>query len=337
MPKTTEELYQELLEQGRQQQQQAQDYLNAYDNRGQFSYDAANDPLYQSLKNQYVHQGRRAMEDTMGQSAWLTGGYGSSYSQSVGNQAYNEYLTQLNAQIPGLAQQARANWDAEGNRLLDRYNLALNAANTAYGQARDALGDLRYDQEYNDNRAYQQWQMDRANQGDAYDRAMMLIQMGRMPDEASLQAAGLNAADAKWMADYYAKMLAQQQAGSGRSSGGGGGGGGYGYQPTPGTDESTNPMQTSNPLFDVISNAVQTVQGGTADALNYMEPRIALTAAARNGNIDEAYRILDQMDGQISDAEMQELIKYFEKLFGTKWGSNKPSHGPGGTWKAETQ
>ena len=51
MPKTTEELYQELLEQGRQYQQQAQDYLNAYDNRGNFSYDAANDPLYQSSQS----------------------------------------------------------------------------------------------------------------------------------------------------------------------------------------------------------------------------------------------------------------------------------------------
>lgn len=215
MPKTTEELYKELLEQGKQYQQQANDYLSAYDNRGQFSYDAENDPMYQSLKNQYVHQGRRAMEDTMGQAAGLTGGYGSTYAQGVGNQAYNEYLTQLNGQIAGLAQQARANWDAEGDRMLDRYNLALNAANTAYGQARDALGDIRYDKEYADSQAYQQWQMNRADQSDARSYAEMMIKMGLMPSSDVLAAAGWSEADVKRMVDYYKQMQAQAASGGG--------------------------------------------------------------------------------------------------------------------------
>ena len=226
MPKTTEELYKELLEQGKQYQQQANDYLSAYDNRGQFSYDAENDPMYQSLKNQYVHQGRRAMEDTMGQAAGLTGGYGSTYAQGVGNQAYNEYLTQLNGQIAGLAQQARANWDAEGDRMLDRYNLALNAANTAYGQARDALGDLRYDKEYADSQAYQQWQMNRADQSDARSYAEMMIKMGLMPSSDVLAAAGWSEADVKRMVDYYKQMQAQAASGGGYSSGGSRGSGG---------------------------------------------------------------------------------------------------------------
>lgn len=225
MPKTTEELYKELLEQGKQYQQQANDYLSAYDNRGQFSYDAENDPMYQSLKNQYVHQGRRAMEDTMGQAAGLTGGYGSTYAQGVGNQAYNEYLTQLNGQIAGLAQQARANWDAEGDRMLDRYNLALNAANTAYGQARDALGDIRYDKEYADSQAYQQWQMNRADQSDARSYAEMMIKMGLMPSSDVLAAAGWSEADVKRMVDYYKQMQAQAASGGIRSGGGSGGGG----------------------------------------------------------------------------------------------------------------
>lgn len=220
MPKTTEELYKELLEQGKQYQQQANDYLSAYDNRGQFSYDAENDPMYQSLKNQYVHQGRRAMEDTMGQAAGLTGGYGSTYAQGVGNQAYNEYLTQLNGQIAGLAQQARANWDAEGDRMLDRYNLALNAANTAYGQARDALGDLRYDKEYADSQAYQQWQMNRADQSDARSYAEMMIKMGLMPSSDVLAAAGWSEADVKRMVDYYKQMQAASASGGRYSSDG---------------------------------------------------------------------------------------------------------------------
>ncbi|MEE3458732.1 MAG: hypothetical protein VZQ75_02635, partial [Candidatus Faecousia sp.] len=196
MPKTAEEIYKELIEKGNAAQQQANDLLSQIDNRPAFQYDAATDPLYQSYKDQYVHQGKRAMEDTMGQAAGLTGGYGSTYSQSVGNQAYNEYLTKLSAQIPVLAQQARAAYDAEGQRMMDRYNLALNEANTAYAQGRDALGDIRYDQEYADKIAYQDWQkqqaeLDRQQQqqqwdykvsqeskSQAYEMAMQMISTG---------------------------------------------------------------------------------------------------------------------------------------------------------------
>lgn len=226
MPKTTEELYKELIEKGNSAQQKANDILTQIDNRPAFQYDAASDPLYQSYKNQYVHQGKRAMEDTMGQAAGLTGGYGSTYSQSVGNQAYNEYLTKLNSQIPVLAQQARSAYDAEGQRMMDRYNLALNEANTAYAQGRDALGDMRYDQEYADKIAYQDWQkqqqqkqwdynVQQDTQNHSYNLAMQMIQSGQVPDAGMLQAAGIDAAYAKKMASWYARQLAG--AGGGRS------------------------------------------------------------------------------------------------------------------------
>ena len=277
MPKTTEELYQELLEQGRQYQQQAQDYLNAYDNRGNFSYDAANDPLYQSLKNQYVHQGRRAMEDTMGQAAGLTGGYGSTYAQGVGNQAYNEYLTQLSAQIPGLAQQARANWDAEGDRMLDRYNLALNAASNAYGQARDALGDIRYDKEYADSQAYQQWQMNRADQSDARSYAEMMIKMGLMPSSDVLAAAGWSEADVQRMVDYYKGLQ--------NASGGSGSGDYWKYLQNPQGDDTTKGHTVT--IYDILNGVV----GATGEFLQGVE------APFQN----------------ITDAQVNELYKYAQE------------------------
>lgn len=76
---------------------------NLYDqlmNREKFSYNFNADPMYQMYKEQYTQQGRQAMEDTMGQAAALTGGYGSSYSQTAGQQTYQNYLTQLNNMIP---------------------------------------------------------------------------------------------------------------------------------------------------------------------------------------------------------------------------------------------
>ena len=52
--------------------------------RPAFSYDPASDPVYNSYAQSYQRRGRLAMRNTMGQAAALTGGYGSSYAQSVG-------------------------------------------------------------------------------------------------------------------------------------------------------------------------------------------------------------------------------------------------------------
>ena len=70
---------------------------------GQFTVvEEGKDPMYGALKDQAVKNGRMAMLDTQAQAANLTGGYGSSYAQSVGHQAYNSYLQQLGDRIPEL-------------------------------------------------------------------------------------------------------------------------------------------------------------------------------------------------------------------------------------------
>lgn len=108
--------------------------LNAlYDqimNRKPFQYDLNGDLLYRQMADQYTQLGQQAMRDTMGQAAALTGGYGNSYAQQVGNQAYQQYLTYLNEQIPSLYDRAYNVWQNEGDRLLERYQLA--AAHPGY-------------------------------------------------------------------------------------------------------------------------------------------------------------------------------------------------------------
>ena len=75
------------------------DLYDRISTRPAFTYDVAKDPLYQQYKDQYVQQGKLAMKDTMGQAAALTGGYGSTYGQQVGQQAYDAYLQKLSAAI----------------------------------------------------------------------------------------------------------------------------------------------------------------------------------------------------------------------------------------------
>lgn len=85
------------------------------------------DPLYRQYAAMYQKQGQQAMKDTMGQAAALTGGYGSSYASTAGNQAYQQYLGQMNDRAAELAALARQQYDQEGSNM--RANLsALQAA-----------------------------------------------------------------------------------------------------------------------------------------------------------------------------------------------------------------
>lgn len=134
-------------------QSQYEDRLNQlYEsimNRDKFSYDFNADSMYQLYKDQYTQSGKRAMQDTMGQAAALTGGYGSSYGQSVGQQTYQNYLQELNDMIPTLRNQAYQEYQQEGQDLLNKYNITSDAYNREYGQYRDDVSDWQSDRGFN--------------------------------------------------------------------------------------------------------------------------------------------------------------------------------------------
>ena len=114
-------------------------------NREAFSYDFNADQMYQMYKNNYMQQGETAMQDTMGQAAAMTGGYGSSYGQSVGQQTYQGYLQQLNNMIPELRNQAYQQYRDEGEDLRSKYNITTDAYDREYGQYRDDVSDWQSD------------------------------------------------------------------------------------------------------------------------------------------------------------------------------------------------
>ena len=89
-------------------------------NRPEFSYNLNEDALYQQLLDSYTNQGRMAMMDTMGQAATLTGGYGNSYAQGVGQQAYQQYIQGITDQIPDLYNMALNQYLAEGDAMNDQ-------------------------------------------------------------------------------------------------------------------------------------------------------------------------------------------------------------------------
>lgn len=113
----------------------------AISTREPFRYDLGRDTLYAQYREQYRNLGQLAMMDTMGRAAALTGGYGSSYSQAAGQQAYNGYLQKLNDLVPELYRTAREQYDAEGRRLTDRYALVRARDQDDYSRYRDSVSD----------------------------------------------------------------------------------------------------------------------------------------------------------------------------------------------------
>ena len=108
-------------------------------NQGDFQYRLSGDALYRQYRNQAVKNGQRAMEDTMGRAAALTGGYGSSYAQNVGQQAYAQQLDALGDKIPALYRLAMEQYKLRAQGLQDRYRLLGDAENQAYRRYTDSL------------------------------------------------------------------------------------------------------------------------------------------------------------------------------------------------------
>ena len=131
-----------------QWQSQLDEAINKILNREKFSYDLNGDALYQQYKDKYIQQGKMAMADTMGQAAAMTGGYGNSYAASVGNQAYQASLQQLNDIVPELYQMAYDRYNQEGQDLYNQYAMLGERENADYGRYRDSVSDWQAERDY---------------------------------------------------------------------------------------------------------------------------------------------------------------------------------------------
>lgn len=148
-------------------QSQLNEIIQQIQNREKFSYDLNADALYQQYKDQYTTQGKLAMMDTMGQAQAMTGGYGNSYAQSVGQQAYQGYLQQLNDKIPELYQLALSQYNKEGDDMYDQASLIAGMEEQDYGRYRDQMSDyyteldrLTEDSRYKGEQEYSKWAND---------------------------------------------------------------------------------------------------------------------------------------------------------------------------------
>ena len=122
-----------------QWQGQADGVLSEIKNRGPFAYDAARDPNYRQAVDQYVRLGRKAMMDTQGRAAAMTGGYGNSYAQAAGQQTYGEYLQALASRMPQFQDMAMKRYELNGKQLMDRYHALSDREKAAYDRYEKTL------------------------------------------------------------------------------------------------------------------------------------------------------------------------------------------------------
>jgi len=117
--------------------------MQKYGSQAPFNYDINGDMLYQQMKDQYIRNGQRAMMDAQGQASAMTGGYGSTYAQGVGQQQYNQHLEALNNNIPALYDRQYQQYRDQRGDMLNQFNMAGNLENTNYGRYRDTVGDWK--------------------------------------------------------------------------------------------------------------------------------------------------------------------------------------------------
>lgn len=187
-------------------------------------------------------------QDTAGQTAALTGGYGSTYGAMAAQQSYDNYLAGLNDIVPQLEQQAYGRYadeladkynqlgayQGEENRLYNQYLDSLSQYNTdrnfTYTALQDAVSQNNYENEfdrslYENDRDYslaeEQWTLQQKQQ--AIENALAT------GDYSALQELGYDTSYLSLMQDAdlaqaraaIAKLNGTSSAAGGTSSSGG--------------------------------------------------------------------------------------------------------------------
>lgn len=230
-------------------------------NPKKFSYSFKDDPMFRYYADLYTQKGKQAAQDTMGQAAALTGGYGNSYAQSAADQAYQQYLLSLYEKGDQFRQEAYDRYRDQRADTYNQFNTLQAADQVDYGRYRDAYADWEnerayqtdmynnlYNREYGEfsddwNRNMQQnqfdWDQATYNQKVNQDYALAILANGQMPSDDMLAAAGLSKEDAML-------LMAQLGVDAGGSGGGGGGRGSSGKKQDMGTMDADSKLKNQN-------------------------------------------------------------------------------------------
>lgn len=181
-------------------------------NRPKFSYtaeDMTNDDLYKMYRDQYMRQGNLAMRDTMGNAAALTGGYGNTYASAAGQQAYDNYVAQLNNKALDFYDRAYQRYNDEGQNLYNQMNVVTGLDNTDYQRYRDTVSDYYNDLNYYNGRYNQEYGYD-------YGQYQDQVAADQWAQEFAFQKQQAAQEQANWEAEMALRRQAAASSGGGR-------------------------------------------------------------------------------------------------------------------------
>lgn len=248
------------------------DYANYHD----FDFDVNKDAFYKDAVEQYKKLGKLAMDDTIGKASAMTGGYGNSYAQSVGQQAYQGQLDNLNDVALDLY-----------DRALERYKMGKS---DLYDQI-TMLEDERVN-EYNEKLTNREHYLE-----NLYND--MEIAKGEyealLPEESSLEDDKLGADLLKILSenpeiyDEYPQLFNKYLKGD------------TSYYPTVDTDtEDETPKETQNTQRFIE-------RYGDKEGYKLTGQSESEYKAKMEQDLTNFYR-----DGRISDAELRWLLEYYD-------------------------
>lgn len=207
--------------------------------------DANYKTLYDLYNQSYQQNANRAARDAMGSLAAMTGGYGNTYAQTAGSQAYDTIMQGMNDNNINLANLA---YNMYLDDLKDQYNQLsavtgleqadyakyLDEWNQNYRLNRDAIEDARYadelayarDQAANALDYERAWNEDERNykrSQDAFSDALSLIKAGYSPTDLQTNYLGNYPGATSLLSSLTSQLNAPEYSTSLKGSGGPGG------------------------------------------------------------------------------------------------------------------
>ncbi len=152
---------------------QVESIFNKFMNREDFQYDVSEDQLFQQALASAMGSGKTAMQDTIGQASALTGGYGSTYATSAGNQAYNSFIEDAYNNLPEYYNMALKAYQMEAEEMLQQFNMASTLDNQEYGRLLDSYNAGVDDRNWKYNTAFNEYTTSVNN---AYNSANLQLQ-----------------------------------------------------------------------------------------------------------------------------------------------------------------
>lgn len=334
---------------------QIQSILDSILNRPAFDVtkDANYKMLYDQAAERYMQQGNRAMRDTIGAANAATGGYGSTYAQMAGQQAYDNYLQGLNDQNAQLMQMAYGMYADDRANQYNQLGAVTGLDNTDYGRYRDTVGDYftnrdyyanRYDNSFNrdygqyrdlvsdwmNNRAYYADQANTAygqDYGEFSDNRNMEYQMSR--DEVADRDNALNAAlrfaqAGMSVPSEFANMLGPDtverlnglagQMAAQQAARGSGGGGRSG--PKKKEEEKEEPLQkiTAELFAQAVASRDPNVSAAVKASDGTAYDRFANRYVTGKGKNRKVHDDLDDIWNDMDEEEKQRYLRMYREL-----------------------